>query len=217
MLSRGLTRSSGQAVLAPREDSVKARSQTHLGDVQTRRTALLLALLGIGLAHCTGGDDSAGAAGGAASATPFGIGPFNNPAQPLLTGTTAACPDVAFACEVFTRVNEERVAVGRRPLSYNSELARAAQAHANDMRQQDYFSHSSLDGRSFSDRVGETSYTGAPRGENIAQGQRTPEEVMSSWMNSSGHRQNILSDGSSELGVGHVDGYWVQVFGRSSN
>jgi uncharacterized protein YkwD len=82
------------------------------------------------------------------------------------------------------------------------------------MLQQDYFSHTSQDGRSFSDRVDETPYEGFPSGENIALGQRDPESVMSSWMSSDGHRNNILSERSTEIGIGYVDGYWVQVFGR---
>lgn len=170
-----------------------------------------------GFTGCGGGSEDAGAAGGPAQSAPFGWGPFNDLSEPLATGTTAECPGAEFPCDVFVLVNRERVALGRRPLAYNSELARAAQAHATDMLQQNYFDHASLDGRSFADRVDETSYTGFATGENIARGQRTPNEVMDGWMNSQGHRQNILSEGSSEIGVGHSGGVWVQVFGRGAD
>lgn len=117
-------------------------------------------------------------------------------------------------CAVFRIVNEERVGAGLPAYEWNIELAVAAQRHAQDMVDNGYFAHDSRDGRSFSDRCEEAGYDGSPRGENIAQGQRTPEQVMESWMNSSGHRNNIMSEGSDEIGVGLADFTWVQVFGN---
>ena len=116
-------------------------------------------------------------------------------------------------CAVFRIVNEERVAAGMSAYAWDVDLAVAAQLHAQDMVDNGYFDHSSQDGRSFDERAKDAGYDGSPRGENIAQGQRTPEQVMDSWMNSSGHHANIMSDGSSEIGVGLVDFTWVQVFG----
>ncbi len=125
------------------------------------------------------------------------------------------CPPGATSevCQVFFLVNEARVDNGLEPYVYDRHLARAAQEHARDMVDNNYFSHTSLDGRSFVDRINATAYAGSPRGENIAKGQRTPEQVMSSWMGSSGHRANILSAGSNEIGVGFYQNTWVQVFG----
>lgn len=119
-------------------------------------------------------------------------------------------------CQVFRLVNEERAAQGLPAYGWSPDLALAAQLHAEDMHANDYFSHDSQDGRSFVDRVNASGYDGAPRGENIARGQRSPEQVMMSWMESDGHRANILSEGSNEIGVGYVDFHWVQVFGRAA-
>lgn len=116
-------------------------------------------------------------------------------------------------CEVFLLVNEERAAQGLDPVVFDAALGQAAQAHAEDMSANQYFDHASLDGRSFTDRCVEAGYDARPRGENIAWGQATPEDVMQSWMNSSGHRANILAADTNEIGVGFADQYWVQVFG----
>ena len=126
----------------------------------------------------------------------------------------SSCTDETLeVCQVYRIVNQERRAAGLPSYDWSRDLALAAQLHAEDMSDQGYFSHDSLDGRSFVDRVAETGYDGAARGENIARGQRSAEEVMESWMGSDGHRRNILSEGSNEIGVGFVDNHWVQVFG----
>ncbi|HJL17095.1 MAG TPA: CAP domain-containing protein [Sandaracinaceae bacterium LLY-WYZ-13_1] len=126
----------------------------------------------------------------------------------------AACDDPTLeVCRVFELVNEERADAGLAPYAWNPELALAAQRHAEDMVDQGYFDHQSLDGRSFGDRAFEAGYDGSPRGENIAAGQRSAEQVMDSWMSSGGHRANILSEGSNEIGVGFEANHWVQVFG----
>jgi len=129
--------------------------------------------------------------------------------------SVASCgaDDASEVCAVFRIVNEERADAGLPPYAWNRELAVAAQLHAEDMVAQSYFDHASLDGRSFADRSIEAGYDASPRGENIAAGQRTAERVMSSWMGSTGHRNNILSEGSNEIGVGLMDNHWVQVFG----
>lgn len=174
----------------------------------TLAAGLILSLLG-----CSdGGDGGLGAAGDPA---PFGVdGPYNDPTA-IVGGSSTSCVDGKNQCAVFEIVNAERGQAGLLPYAYNPHLAAAAQAHAADMVQQDYFSHTSLDGRSFGDRVNETEYTGSPTGENIAAGQRSPESVMASWMDSEGHRANILSTRSTDIGIGFVDDHWVQVFGRS--
>ena len=105
------------------------------------------------------------------------------------------------------------------PLSWNSALAGAARGHASDMAAQDYFSHTSKDGRTFVQRVTNAGYTGyRALGENIAAGQPTPESVVSGWLNSPGHCSNIMNADFRELGVGATSGgsygiYWVQEFG----
>lgn len=118
-------------------------------------------------------------------------------------------------CEVFRLVNTERADADLPAQAWDRELAVAAQLHAEDMVDNDYFDHTSLDGRSFSDRAQDAGYEGFPRGENIAAGQQTPQQVMEAWMGSTGHRQNILSD-ADEIGVGFANNHWVQVFGQGA-
>ncbi len=137
----------------------------------------------------------------------------------LACGGDADIPDcedgqASEVCDVFRLVNVERADADLDPMAWSPALFTAAQDHAQDMVDQGYFDHASLDGRSFSDRAQDAGYEGFPRGENIAAGQQTPDQVMDSWMNSSGHRANILSD-ADEIGVGLVDAHWVQVFGQA--
>jgi uncharacterized protein YkwD len=160
--------------------------------------AVVLAAAGSLLGACASNDDGAGSQSAARSTS----------SDPCLATET---PD---ACAVFDRVNEERGDRGLPPYGYDAALARAALGHARDMMEQDYFDHTSLDGRTFGDRAEDAGYSGFPSGENIALGQRSPAEVMQSWMDSQGHRENILSPRSNEIGVGVVDRDWVQVFGR---
>jgi uncharacterized protein YkwD len=125
------------------------------------------------------------------------------------------CPPAeAEGCGVLDLVNSERMNAGVPALRYDPSLARAAHAHAADMVAQNYFDHTSLDGRDFSDRAAAAGYQGFATGENIARGQENAEEVMNSWMTSAGHRKNILSANSNEIGVGVEQRTWVQVFGN---
>ena len=128
-----------------------------------------------------------------------------------------------FESEVIDLVNVERAAEGLPPLSTDASLASAARAHSEDMGLQDYFSHTSLDGRSPADRITDAGYSWNYMGENIAAGQPTPEDVIDSWMASDGHRANILNPNFCDIGVGYayVAGstyghYWTQDFGRRS-
>ncbi len=123
------------------------------------------------------------------------------------------------AAEVLRLVNVERAKVSCPAVRWEPRLATAARLHSQDMAAKSYFSHTSLDGRSPWDRIRAQGYTEGS-GENIAAGQRTPAAVMTSWMNSSGHRANILSCSNRALGVGIGYGgpygiYWTQNFGRS--
>lgn len=115
---------------------------------------------------------------------------------------------------VFDLVNEERAIHGVRPLSRDDRLLDAARAHSEDMATNDYFDHDSQDGRSPGTRILEAGYSWNTYGENIAYGYRSPESVMSGWMNSPGHRNNILNSSFCDLGVGFSEFYWTQDFGR---
>ena len=119
--------------------------------------------------------------------------------------------------EVFDLVNQERAIAGLHLLHWDNRLFDAARGHSEDMAEQNYFSHDSLDGRSFSDRITEAGYPWNACGENIAFGYSTPQTVMNAWMNSPGHRKNILSPRYSHTGVGVAvdddgDYYFTQLF-----
>lgn len=119
-------------------------------------------------------------------------------------------------------VNEERTQEGSGMLVYKDELSAAAQTHAEDMLANDYFSHTDLDGRTHMERIQDTGYFDSAlswgAAENIAWGQASVEDVMLGWMNSAGHRENILNPDYLEFGLGLACGetvydcYWVQTF-----
>ncbi|MFJ4338380.1 sigma-70 family RNA polymerase sigma factor [Streptomyces sp. NPDC088915] len=119
--------------------------------------------------------------------------------------------------QVIALVNAERAKEGCGAVTGNSLLARAAQGHSDDMAARDFFDHTNPDGAGPGERVTATGYGWSTYGENIAMGQQTAEQVMESWMNSPGHRANILNCSFKELGVGLHTGdggpYWTQVFG----
>ena len=128
-----------------------------------------------------------------------------------------------FESEVTVLVNVERTAEGLGPLSYDANLTSAARGHSQDMGLNDYFNHTSQDGRSPGDRITAAGYSWNTYGENIAAGQSTPATVVAGWMNSPGHRANILNPDFCDIGVGYAyvasstyGHYWTQNFGRKS-
>ena len=125
--------------------------------------------------------------------------------------------------EVVRLVNLEREIANLHPLAWDNALGAAAWDHSTDMAQQNYFSHTSLDGRQFNQRITAAGYPFSTGGENIACGYSTPQAVMNGWMNSSGHRANILNASFCDIGVGYAFEstssyryYWTQDFGRRS-
>ena len=116
---------------------------------------------------------------------------------------------------VLALVNDSRIALGLNPLTLNNALNDAAYNHSADMLENDYFDHTGLDGSRFWDRTEAAGYQGQPRGENIAAGQTTPEAVHDAWMNSDGHRANILTEDITEMGLGRAGNIWTQIFGRA--
>ncbi|NEO62132.1 MAG: CAP domain-containing protein [Moorea sp. SIO4G2] len=116
--------------------------------------------------------------------------------------------------EVWQITNQVRAKYGLRPLQFNHRLYAAAQNHSNDMARNRFMSHRGSNGSTMSDRVKAVGYQYSYLAENVASGQRTPQEVVRSWMNSSGHRKNILNPNLTEIGIGYANNYWTQVFGR---
>ncbi|MGW2747795.1 sigma-70 family RNA polymerase sigma factor [Streptomyces sp. NPDC001450] len=132
------------------------------------------------------------------------------------TPQTQSAPsgDVA---QVVALVNKERAAAGCGPLTENAQLEKAAQAHSDDMAARNFFDHTNPDGADPGQRITAAGYRWSTYGENIAKGQQTPQAVMDSWMNSPGHRANILNCSFKDIGVGVHKGsggpWWTQDFG----
>ena len=147
---------------------------------------------------------------------PSRTGPRPNPPAP----STAPAPSGGVTTQVVTLTNAERAKAGCGPLAVNATLTAVAQAHSQDMATNNYFDHNSQDGRTPFDRMTAAGYRYSTAAENIAAGQRTPQDVMTAWMNSAGHRANILNCALKQIGVGYATGsssqygvYWTQDFG----
>ena len=137
------------------------------------------------------------------------------PAAPAGNNATAG----SYEMQVVEFVNKERAAQGLPALKYNSELSKVAEAKAADLRDNNYFSHTSPTYGSPFDMMKSFGIKYTAAGENIAKGYMNPKSVMKGWMNSPGHRANILNSSFTEIGVGYVSdskgaGYWVQMFIR---
>jgi uncharacterized protein YkwD len=123
-------------------------------------------------------------------------------------------PQVTQEEQVVALVNAAREQSGCGPVTVVPELVDAAQGHSEDMAERDYFDHTNPDGVGFADRIIEAGYP-SPGAENIAHGQESATQVMNGWMESDGHRANILNCQLKTIGVGlDKDGwYWTQNFG----
>jgi uncharacterized protein YkwD len=119
------------------------------------------------------------------------------------------------AAEVVALTNARRSAAGCGSLAPQPQLTRAAQLHADDMAANNYFAHTSQDGRAPWDRARQQGFTGRGIGENIAKGYPTARAVVDAWIGSSGHRANIENCSYRHIGVGYHAGTktWVQLFG----
>jgi uncharacterized YkwD family protein len=124
----------------------------------------------------------------------------------------SATTESAYANQVVTLVNQERAKAGLSPLASDPALANMALDKAKDMYNNNYFDHNSPTYGSPFDMMKAYGISYSYAGENIAKGQRNPQEVMTAWMNSAGHRQNILSPNFTKIGVAYYNGEWVQEF-----
>lgn len=120
----------------------------------------------------------------------------------------------AFEAEVIRLVNQIRTQNGLKPLTANWELSRVARYKSQDMVENRYFSHTSPTYGSPFQMIRAFGLSYRTAGENIAYGYRTPQAVVDAWMNSSGHRANILNASYTQIGVGYVPSghYWTQMF-----
>ncbi|GGX05783.1 CAP domain-containing protein [Streptomyces chartreusis] len=147
-------------------------------------------------------------------------------ATTTLSATSAASASAApsagsLRAGVFKLTNAERVKAGCPKLKYNSALAKAAQRHSADMARHNFVDHVGSDGSTMVTRARAAGYTGfSALAENVAAGERSAAAVVRGWMNSPGHRANILDCSLKHLGVGYVKKagtahgtYWTQDFG----
>ena len=121
---------------------------------------------------------------------------------------------LSYEAEVVRLVNEQRAKNGLAPLTQNWELSRIARYKSQDMADNGYFSHTSPTYGSPFDMIRAFGLSYRTAGENIAKGYATPKAVVDGWMNSSGHRANILNASFRQIGVGYsADGsHWTQMF-----
>jgi uncharacterized protein YkwD len=140
---------------------------------------------------------------GCQTVTPAGVAQMVDPPQASVNAENT----------FFVLINQERSTRGLRSLSANARLEAAARTHAQDMVSNNYFSHDGPNGSSFSQRARAAGYTCAAA-ENIAFGQTSEAELMTEWMNSSGHRRNILLSDARDYGLGRVGNMWVLMLGR---
>lgn len=129
--------------------------------------------------------------------------------------TTPASSSVsAFEQKVVELTNQERAKSGLPALKLDVELSKVAREKSRDMQSKNYFSHTSPTYGSPFDMMKSYGISYRTAGENIAMGQRSPEEVVKAWMNSQGHRENIMNPNFTHIGVGHIStgNYWTQMF-----
>ena len=133
----------------------------------------------------------------------------SEPEQPEVNGTVSAMEQ-----QVVALVNAERAKYGLAALTLSTELSNGARLKSQDMAEQNYFSHTSPTYGSPFEMMKTLGISYRSAGENIAKGYSTAAAVMEGWMNSEGHRANILNSSYTEIGVGYVaDGnYWTQWF-----
>lgn len=144
--------------------------------------------------------------------------PASRPATPPKASPSPVGTGVsAYEAAVLSLVNQQRAKAGCAALISDARLVRAARGHSADMAAKGYFDHTTPSGVTAAQRITNAGYRWSAMGENIAAGQRTPADVMQAWMNSAGHRANILNCGFRNIGVGlaydsHHTPFWTQDF-----
>ncbi|MFD9029588.1 CAP domain-containing protein [Streptomyces sp. NPDC059567] len=165
---------------------------------------------------------SASASASAATPTPAAARPTPARARAAVPGRVEAVASVVgkvdqYVDQVVSLANAEREKAGCSPLRSDSRLRSAAQAHADDMAERDYYEHTSPEGRDAGDRITAAGYAWSSWAENIHRGPKSPTAAMEDWMNSDGHRRNILNCSFKDIGVGvkltSNGPWWVQNFG----
>ena len=137
----------------------------------------------------------------------------STPSAPVSPSAPSGTGDVSFA----GLLNTVRANAGSAPVAYNAQLDSAAQAHAQDMLTNNYFSHTGLNGSSAGQRATAAGYIWSTVGENIAAGYQSEASVMNGWVNSPGHQANNINPNFEDFGLGYaVNGNqtrWVLMLG----
>ncbi|WP_291012469.1 CAP domain-containing protein [Hydrogenophaga sp.] len=207
---------------------------------QQRLTLVALAMTAGWLTACGGGGDAGSAAllaaGGTVGSAPVSATTTSpTPAASSPVASAVLAPDSTcnlpnFQADLLRQINAARAA-GRScgatafsptsSLAWNARLFAAAEGHSRDMASNNYFSHTSLDGRSASSRVTTAGYVWRATGENIAAGQRDVTTVMNGWLASEGHCRNIMNPSYQDVAVACVQQsgttygrYWTMVLAR---
>lgn len=163
-----------------------------------------------------GGQWSHGGGAGAPSSAPEAPAPpASAPSQ--APGTAPSGALTGNVATVVKLVNQERAKAGCSAVKLNGRLTDAAQEHSADMAEHENMSHTGSDGSTPSDRISAAGYNWRSYGENVAYGYSSPSSVMKGWMDSPGHRRNMLDCSFKEIGVGLAQpgSYWTQDFGAS--
>ena len=166
-------------------------------------------------ATVTATGDPSGEPTATATAAATATVPASGSTSPVATATQSD-----FAAQVVALTNKERATAGCSALTVNATLTSVALAHSVDMAKNNYFAHDSQNGDSPFDRMEAAGYQFSTAAENIAAGYPTPDDVVTGWMNSAGHRANILNCSLTQIGVGYATSttsdfgtYWTQDFG----
>lgn len=143
------------------------------------------------------------------------VDPYNMHVGEVIRLKESAVHSSTFEQRVADLVNKERANRGLKPLQHRADIKNVAEKKAQDLINSNYFSHNSPNYGSPFDMLKAFGVSYRSAAENIAKGQTTPEQVMNSWMNSPGHRNNILNGDFDAIGVGFYHGAWVQLFIKS--
>ncbi|MEL6776143.1 MAG: CAP domain-containing protein [Cyanobacteria bacterium J06597_16] len=175
-----------------------------------------IAIVGIVATGCGGG-------GGGPSADTLSDDSNTQVQQTSASASSNQCaPLGSFFSELLTLTNQARQAAGVGNLRFSYQLGQSAQGYAEDLATQNFFSHTGKDNSTLKDRISAVGYKYARAGENLAAGQSSAQTAFQDWMNSEGHRKNILQPDFMEVGFGLFDTtgssdygrYWVQHFGK---
>ncbi len=178
-----------------------------------RRGLLLLVTVLTAVACTPAAGFSSASSGSAATATTL--------TAVTTTTVVASTSPGAWESQMIARINSERAAVGASPLAMCNALRTAAQNHSADQAAHNTMTHTGSDGSTLDTRATRAGYTGwTALGENVAYGYGTVDSVMTGWMNSPGHRANLLNSGFTHVGLGQAAAsagalYWTQDFGRT--